>query len=421
MNGPAPPPSAPPALTAPAQAQEGVEATRPSSVTAVDWADTAGPTHETHDPSPRPSTDSTPPRNRFSLDKFRRPVHPGHTDNEGAVGHQARMLYALITGLVPPPRPPVKKFSLPSLVPAHLSRDNGYTPVLVTQPSAAGAQVTPEHALGRRARAGDSPRPVPIVKPKALKKLKADLLDADKAKRIVSDLKRMDAPVDNPVLEADEQSSEPEPSSTLHVLASRGYALPPLDSTPTVSAVSLPPVSPGALAGLAGAQSGAFELLADMTGALIGKSGAHQGVFVPPVDRISVFVYWWGFELSIPPATIKTLSSVASVQQTFMTFLQAFVIAGGEIHDLSCRLDRSTSTDGTDQMTGFAGAPELAPFIRYIASYCDMEWSAIKAQDRGHGIVLAATWLLPVALVPRPWDFPVSLPSPHPPRKLGTT
>lgn len=39
---------------------------------------------------------------------------------------------------------------------------------------------------------------------------------------------------------------------------------------------------------------------------------------------------WWGFELAIPPAMIKSLSSVASVQQTFFTFLQAFVIAGGE-------------------------------------------------------------------------------------------
>ncbi|GAA6046177.1 hypothetical protein NBRC10513_002171 [Rhodotorula toruloides] len=322
MNGSAPPTSAPPALTAPAQAQEGIEATRPSSVTAVDWADTAGPAHEAREIPPRPSTDSTSPRNRFSLDKFRRPPHPGHTENEGAVGHQARMLYALITGL----------------------------------PSGAGAQVTPEHALGRRARAGDSPRLVPIVKPKALKKLKADLIDADKAKRIVIDLKRMDPPTADPAAEAEEPSTDSPLSSALHVPASRGYALPPLDSNPTISFASLPPVSPGALAGLAGAQSGGFELLADMTGALIGKSGAHQGVFVPPVDRISVFV---------------------------------------------C-------------------APELAPFIRYIASYCDMEWSAIKAQDRGHGVVLAATWLLPVALVPRPWDFPVSLPSPHPPRKLAT-
>ncbi|BGP26482.1 hypothetical protein JCM10295v2_005435 [Rhodotorula toruloides] len=174
MNGPA--------LAAPAQAQAQVQGgagtARPSSVTAFDSADAAGPPEQVHDSPLRPSTDSTSPRNRFSLDKFRRLPHPGHTEGKGAVGHQARILYALITGLVPPPRPPMKKFSLPSLVPAHLSRDNGYTPVLITRAATADAQVTPEHALGRRARAGDSPRPVPIVKPKALKKLKADLIDA---------------------------------------------------------------------------------------------------------------------------------------------------------------------------------------------------------------------------------------------------
>lgn len=88
------------------------------------------------------------------------------------------MLYALITGLVPPPPSRSEKLSLPSLVPAQLTRDNGYTPVLVAQKSAAGTQVTPENALGRRARAGDYPRAVPGLKPKALKKLKADLVDA---------------------------------------------------------------------------------------------------------------------------------------------------------------------------------------------------------------------------------------------------
>lgn len=36
----------------------------------------------------------------------------------------------------------------------------------------------------------------------------------------------------------------------------------------------------------------------------------------------------------------------------------------------------------------------------------------IKRADEGKGVVCTATWLLPVALVPRPWDFPDPLP-PH--------
>ncbi|GAA6003417.1 uncharacterized protein JCM10292_001577 [Rhodotorula paludigena] len=235
---------------------------------------------------------------------------------------------------------------------------------------------------GTRARQNcDECRPVPNVKPKALKKLKADLVNADKARAIVRDLKRMDVPLDeNGIGDASFAEGE-KADSQPHRKVSRGYALPPLQTSadgPTAKPAVVPPVaiSPGALGGLAAARSGAFDLLANVTGMLVEKSGARDGGFTPPLDRVSVFIYWWGFELALPPPTLRTLSSVASVQSSFFTFLQAFVLAGG--------------------------APELAPFVRYISSYCDMEWSAIKAQNRGHGVVLAATWLLPVALVPRP-------------------
>lgn len=38
------------------------------------------------------------------------------------------------------------------------------------------------------------------------------------------------------------------------------------------------------------------------------------------------------------------------------------------------------------------GVREILPFIRYISQYVDFEFSAIKAQDKGHGVVCAATW-----------------------------
>ena len=52
------------------------------------------------------------------------------------------------------------------------------------------------------------------------------------------------------------------------------------------------------------------------------------------------------------------------------------------------------------------GVREILPFVRYISQFIDFEWSAIKAQDKGKGVVCAATWLMPAALVPRSWDFP---------------
>lgn len=32
-------------------------------------------------------------------------------------------------------------------------------------------------------------------------------------------------------------------------------------------------------------------------------------------------------------------------------------------------------------------------FVRYISFYIDMEWKAISAQNKGKGVVLAATWV----------------------------
>ncbi|BGP50218.1 hypothetical protein JCM10450v2_006134 [Rhodotorula kratochvilovae] len=362
----------------------------------------------------------TAPPKHFSLDLLRRPLsrssHPGHNDDEQPVGHQARVLYALITGSIPPAPPPPKKRvpSLPSLsrvVPGR-RRTGALSPramaSVLSLATVAEPELSMDKARGTRAREGQEERcrPVPHVKPKTLKKLKADLVNADKARAIVADLHRMEVPLD-------EDSSAPptplgkEPDAPPKRKVSRGYALPPLEdptalspAQPASSAAAegdpklpfatfgagLPPMSPGALGGLAAARTGAFELLADMTGALIEKSGAHDGVYALPQDRVSVFVYWWGFEILLPPPAIRTLSSVASVQSSFFTFLQAFVLAGG--------------------------APELAPFVKYISSYIDMEWQAIKAQNKGNGVILAATWLLPVALVPRAWDVPIRCPAP---------
>lgn len=58
------------------------------------------------------------------------------------------------------------------------------------------------------------------------------------------------------------------------------------------------------------------------------------------------------------------------------------------------------------------GVREIVPFIRYIAQFVQAEWSIIKREDEGKGVVCTATWLLPVALVPRAWDFP-DPPPPH--------
>lgn len=51
------------------------------------------------------------------------------------------------------------------------------------------------------------------------------------------------------------------------------------------------------------------------------------------------------------------------------------------------------------------GVREVLPFVRYMGQFVDFEWGEIKGVDEGRGVVCAATWIMPAALVPRPWDF----------------
>ncbi|KDN53309.1 hypothetical protein K437DRAFT_253342 [Tilletiaria anomala UBC 951] len=170
--------------------------------------------------------------------------------------------------------------------------------------------------------------------------------------------------------------------------------LPQLPEVPTlmgVSPISLI-ISPKSTIVTAGADKlGAFNAMASITGAVIEASGTNVGL-AAPIDRMSIFVHWWGFEVTLPPSTISYLGTAQSVSGSFLGFLQTMAVSGG--------------------------IPELVPFIRYISMFVDVEFKAIAAQNKGNGVVIAAVWAFPMALVPRPWDFapmpPASAPAPAP-------
>ncbi|KAH7914126.1 hypothetical protein BJ138DRAFT_1080162 [Hygrophoropsis aurantiaca] len=113
----------------------------------------------------------------------------------------------------------------------------------------------------------------------------------------------------------------------------------------------------------------------------------HTGVF-PPIDRISVLTYWWGLEVVLPPSTLSYLDSASSISDAIINFLTALSVINN-------------------------GVREVLPFVRYIGQFIDFEFDSIKKENKGKGVVCAATWIMPAAMVPRPWDF-----SPAPPPKV---
>ncbi|KAJ9477918.1 hypothetical protein PHBOTO_001487 [Pseudozyma hubeiensis] len=135
--------------------------------------------------------------------------------------------------------------------------------------------------------------------------------------------------------------------------------------------------------GTAAQNSGAFDMLADVSGAAIRATQDMDSIH-PPLDRMAIFVHWWGFEITLPKATMAYLGTAHSVSGAFLSFLQTMAVGGG--------------------------VPELLPFIKYISTFMEVEYKAIQAQDQGRGVCIAGTWFMPMALVPRPWDYPLDGP-----------
>ncbi|PPQ98613.1 hypothetical protein CVT24_003946, partial [Panaeolus cyanescens] len=138
------------------------------------------------------------------------------------------------------------------------------------------------------------------------------------------------------------------------------------------------------------------------TGRFFAPDHSDSKDIYPPTDRMSVLTCkqlplktrsmskiltryalqdWWGLEVVLPPPSLEYLSNAQNITSAIMNFLSALSLVNN-------------------------GVREILPFVRYISQFIDFEFNAIKRQDRGQGVVCAATWIMPAAMVPRPWDFP---------------
>ncbi|KAF9189094.1 hypothetical protein BGZ51_009860 [Haplosporangium sp. Z 767] len=100
--------------------------------------------------------------------------------------------------------------------------------------------------------------------------------------------------------------------------------------------------------------------------------------FRPSPTTVSSCAYWWGYEIFIPQEALSRIASAQDISTAFLSFLGSVGLM----------------------------VPAIVPFLGYIAAYVGLEFAVIKAQNEGKGVILASTWLVPVALVPRAWDVP---------------
>ncbi|KAJ7897296.1 hypothetical protein B0H14DRAFT_2332753, partial [Mycena olivaceomarginata] len=114
--------------------------------------------------------------------------------------------------------------------------------------------------------------------------------------------------------------------------------------------------------------------------------------WVPSTEKISLQALWWGYRLYFPPPVMDLLDD---------THLEAARRGAMITAALKYILDKIPAMLFPPQIRpGIMVLKRLTPYLGYVGVFIAWSWTAIKARDKGHGVVLTATWLLPVALVP---------------------
>lgn len=77
------------------------------------------------------------------------------------------------------------------------------------------------------------------------------------------------------------------------------------------------------------AETGALTLLGDSSAIFVRWTGVHENGPLSSTEEASIFVYWWGYEIALPPPAMSALAQARSTQRTILWFLQVYVAAGG--------------------------------------------------------------------------------------------
>ncbi|QRV94834.1 hypothetical protein RhiJN_22852 [Ceratobasidium sp. AG-Ba] len=126
-------------------------------------------------------------------------------------------------------------------------------------------------------------------------------------------------------------------------------------------------------------------------------------IWRPSPDNISLQCSWWGYRIYLPPPVLAVLSDQK---------LEAAKRAALVTTSLQWMIDHIPTALLPPQvglvMSLIRG---VIPVLGYIGGFVAWSWNAVSGADEGNGVVLSATWLLPIALIPGPWDVP---PEPEP-------
>lgn len=114
--------------------------------------------------------------------------------------------------------------------------------------------------------------------------------------------------------------------------------------------------------------------------------------WVPSTTKISFQAMWWGYRIYLPPPIMAKLSSEeGEVLKIAGTITAALTWLLAHVHP---------SMVPPPLLPVFLLIRMLGPYVGYIGTFIAWIWGAVENADKGNGVCMTATWILPVALIP---------------------
>jgi len=126
------------------------------------------------------------------------------------------------------------------------------------------------------------------------------------------------------------------------------------------------------------------------------RKNKEKHIWVPSTTDLSILVTWWGYRLYLPPPVMNKLSGMSlktSARAAMITTALKWILDKIPLMIIPVQFRPAVKMLKT-----------LSPIVSYVGVFIAWSWDRIKSLDEGNGVVLTATWLLPVALLPMSWD-----------------
>ncbi|KZS93187.1 hypothetical protein SISNIDRAFT_486105 [Sistotremastrum niveocremeum HHB9708] len=172
------------------------------------------------------------------------------------------------------------------------------------------------------------------------------------------------------------------------------------EGSQTPPRVSEPQMAQTAQTNQASQPPGSGPGISDVADTLASKDSAPRvqevTIWEPSSTKISFQATWWGYRIFIPPPILAHLSNKQ---------LEAKKRAALLTNALNWLLDNIPPDVLPLEFRPILFVIRgLIPLVGLVAGFIAWSWSNFQAFDKGNGIILSATWLLPVVLVPGTWE-----------------